>query len=100
MQSKRGSAVEAAGVEPASRDMPSKNVYVCRQLLFTLLPKLADYRRQVGYHHLALSCWARSADYRRHPDWAMGLRTPHSPPNLGQAARAGACAPARNIIEF
>jgi hypothetical protein len=70
--------MEAPGIEPGSRDISRKNIYVCRQLLFTLLPKLADYRRQVGYHHLALSYWARSADYRRQPDWAIRLRSPHS----------------------
>jgi hypothetical protein len=56
--------------------------------MLTLQAKPADYRRQVGYHHLALSVWARAADYRRQLDSVMRLKPPH--PVTAQAARAGA----------
>jgi hypothetical protein len=55
VQSGQGSAMEAAGIEPASRDGFKKNVYMRSPLLLTLQAKPADYRRQVGYHHRWLS---------------------------------------------
>ena len=74
--------VEAAGIEPASRNVSNKNVYMRILLMLTLQAKPADYRRQVGYHHLWLSLqpvrllpvFQREGRWRhaRHPITALG----------------------------
>ena len=75
MHWRQAARLEAAGIEPASRDVSNKNVYMRILLMLTLQAKPADYRRQVGYHHLWLSLQParRLPGFQRDGRWSHAL---------------------------